>query len=493
MTTTTSSKHLWLELRPDYIDTNFEQVLSYLKSFKSNSDSEDTFYQTTLSLMRQRAQQLVEDESKKAIGEGEQTDRESDNFRIKLLCLYLITEKDTLNDTYKEAYFTLLFILARYARERNTSLTEQLVVLALEVLSCEKINNTGINWDHLNLSNFDLLIHNILSYHSLTDDPKRFVTFEKHGLLRANVGRVILSATNSESFRNGEKAMMPCISFLKDSMQVLDGRSNKIKQSEANNLPAIDAFTSDYVRRMAAVTPYVKTLKKYTVGDVLDVELISKGETLRVRTIDYDYEQIEGDLIINNSYKLLYYDMDNFRRYLNIGDQFPVKLQSSSERKGNKFSIDEEFKDCVVDELYKGNYGYSTVLAKLLSITTDKKGETRMAWWTKYGFPAYSPYVDGISVGEMAHIYLSDIGQDKYRHFINAEYDSPANAGETFDEEQSKKEAIRFFVYEKKEEEVTAEGNVILGENLPMQLCRLMYFYQRTIRGAAERYRILCT
>ena len=62
MATTISSKHLWLELRPDYIDANFEQVLSYLQSYRNNNKSEDSFYQTTLSLMRQRAQELVIEE-----------------------------------------------------------------------------------------------------------------------------------------------------------------------------------------------------------------------------------------------------------------------------------------------------------------------------------------------------------------------------------------------------------------------------------------------
>ena len=39
MATTISSKHLWLELRPDYIDANFEQVLSYLQSYRNNNKS----------------------------------------------------------------------------------------------------------------------------------------------------------------------------------------------------------------------------------------------------------------------------------------------------------------------------------------------------------------------------------------------------------------------------------------------------------------------
>ena len=493
MATTISSKHLWLELRPDYIDANFEQVLSYLQSYRNNNKSEDSFYQTTLSLMRQRAQELVLEESTMAIGEGERRNPERDNFHIKLLCLYLITEQDTLNCTFKEAYFTLLFNLARFAREKNVSITEQLVRLALEVISCESIKSTGITWEMFDFFSNDLLIHKILSGHSLIDDPKRFVTFEKHGLMRANVGKIQLSATNSEVFRAGESSMIPCISFLQESLQVLDSRSNKIKQSEYNSLAKIDEFANDFVKRQATVKPFTKKLRQYAAGEVVDVELVEKGETMRVRTVDPDYEVIEGDFFISNPDKLLYYKMDDFRLYLNIGDQFPVKIQSISDKGNSKFSVDEEFKNYVIDVIYKEDHHYKVVLAKLLDIVTNKYGKHQMVWWTEFGFPAYTDYEEGIVEGQMAHIELSDTGSDKYRHFVNAYYDSPALEGETFDEELSKKTNIQYFTYEEPLAVTAKNDDVTLGENLPMQLCRLLYFYQRTIRSAADRYRMLST
>lgn len=493
MSNTTPSKHLWLELRPDYIDANYDQVLAYLQSYRNNNKSEDTFYQTTLALLRQRAQELVIEESSRAIGEGEKHDAERDLFNIKLLCLYLLTERETSNETYKEAYFTLLFSLARFAREKNMSLAEQLVKLALEVISCESIRNTGVSWEIFDFFSIDLLIHKTLNEHSLIDDPKRFVTYEKRGVLRANLGKIILSATNIEGLKAGESTMIPCISFLQDSLQVLDNRSNKIKQSEYNSLSAIDSFTSDYIKRQATVKPFQKKLRQYAAGDVMDVELVSKGETLRVRTVDPEYEQIEGDFLISNPDKLLYYDLDDFRLYLNVGDQFPVKMQSFSEKGNSKFSIDDEFKNYVIDVIYKEDHHYKVVLARLMDTVTNKYGKKQMVWWTEFGFPAYTDFVEDISVGQMAHIELSDTGADKYRHFVNAYYDSSALEGETFDDELSKKTTIQYFTYDEPLSVSQTDDNVTLGENLPKQLCRLLYFYQRTIRSAADRYRILCT
>ena len=492
MAETKPSKHLWLELKPDYIDANFEQVLSYLQSFRNDNQSEDTFYRTTLDLMRQRAQELVQEESTRAIGDGERNDAERDSFHIRLLCLYLLTERDTRNATYKEAYFTLVFNLVRFAREKSLSDMEDLLRLALEIISCESIISTGITWDIFKLFSTDIVIRKILSGHSFADAPTHSVTFERHGTLRANKGRIQLSATNSEALKAGENSMAPCMSFLEDTLQVLDSKTNRIKQSENNSLVRINEFTSDFVARQAAVKPYMKILHKYAAGDNVDVELVAKEDTLRVRTIDPDYEPIEGDFLISNTEKLLYYKMDDFRLHLNVGDQFPVKIQAISEKGNSKFSVDEEFKDFVIDVIYKEDHPYQVVLARLMDIMTNKHGVQQMVWWTEFGFPAYTDYNDGISVGQYAHIELSDTGLDKYRHFVNAYYDSPAEEGETFDEEQSKKTIIRYFIYDEPASVEQTEG-MALGENLPMQLCRLMYFYQRTVRSAADRYRLLST
>lgn len=494
MKESTPSKHLWLELKPDYIDANFEQVLSYLESFRGSSDSQDTFYRTTLDLLRQRAKELVSYETTKAIGEGENIDKERDIFNIKLLCLYLLNEPEQSENTFKEAFFTLVFLLARCARNKSPEMLEELVCLDLKILSCESVESTGISWDIFKLFSTDLLSHRILNEHVLVDSPTRFVLFQNHGTLKANLGKVWIAPTNIDTLKIGESNMVQCLSFLHDSMQVLDVRSNKIKQSDYNNLEKIESFTDDYIQRQVSVKPSVKRVFKYSAGDSVDVELIYKGETLRVRTIDPDYETIEGDLVISNGDNVFhYYHMKDFHMYLHIGDQFPVKLQSYSEKGNSKFSINDEFKDYLIDDIYKRDNYYHSVLACLKDIIPNKKGEDKMLWWTELGFPAYTDYQSGLAKGQMAYIELSDTGTDRYRHYVNAYYDSEADEGETFDEEDSKRFSIEDFVYKNSFPLPEDVDDVELEETLPKQLCRLLYYYQKTLRSASDRYRLLST
>jgi len=486
------SKHLWLELKPDYIDANFQQVYEYLLSFRLNeARKDDTFYLTTLDLLRQRAQELVLEEAGRPVSAEEVPDRERDIFCSKLLSLYLVSEQNQDVPAYKEAFFTLLLHLARCAKDAAAA--EQLVRISLEVLSCEKVKTTGIGWDIFNLFSTDILAFKIINGYSLLDDPQRYVFLEKKGILRANVGKVLLAPVNWDALKASFSNMVPSLSFFQDSLLVLDAKSNRIKQGEANDIDKIEIFADDFAKRQASVRPVVRKLRQYAPGDVMDVELVSKGETLRVRTVDPDYETIEGDFLISNPDKMLYYTIDDFRLYLNVGDQFPVKMQSFSDKGNSKFSVDDEFKDYVVDVLYKEENNYKIALAKLMDTISNKYGKKQMIWWTEFGFPAYTDYEEGIENGQYCRIELSDTGTGPYKHFVNAYFDSVAKPGEIFDTDLTRKMTVGRFTYDDDAPVPSEDNDVELGVNLARQLCRMLYFYQRTIRSAVVRYRLLCT
>ena len=491
MNTESPSKHLWLELKPSYIDANFQPVYEYLLSFRGSDKKEDTFYQTTLDLLRQRAKELVVEEATRPVGAEETVDKERCVFISKILCLYLLNEPDYDNPTFKEAYFTLMFQLARCAKD--SAAAEQLVRIALQVLSCESIGSTGIGWDIFNLFSMDLLAFKVIKGCCLSDDRERYVYLENKGILLANVGQIVLAPWNRDTFKTSISNMVPGLSFFQTALEVMDAKTNKIKQGESDDLDKIEDYTNEFVRKQALVKPSVRKLKQYAPGEVVDVELISKEGGLRVCTVDPEYERIEGDLVIVSPDKFLYYSQLDLKLYLNVGDQFPLLLQNISDKGNSKFVIDDEFKNYVIDVLYKERNSYKVVLAKKMEDRTNKKGVTQSVWWTSLGFPAYTEYIDDVEVDGFAHIELSDTGVGQYKHFVNAYYDSPAKPGETFDVDLSKKSVIQCFTYSEALPEQESQSDVELSPYLASQLCRMLYFYQRTLRSAVMRYRLLCT
>ena len=49
-----SAMPLWLDIKKEYIDENFEGVLSYLQKRVKNTSLQDSFYQTTVNLLEDR-------------------------------------------------------------------------------------------------------------------------------------------------------------------------------------------------------------------------------------------------------------------------------------------------------------------------------------------------------------------------------------------------------------------------------------------------------
>jgi hypothetical protein len=55
-----SAMPLWLDIKKEYIDENFEGVLTYLHKRVKNVALQDIFYQTTVNLLDERVKSLIE-------------------------------------------------------------------------------------------------------------------------------------------------------------------------------------------------------------------------------------------------------------------------------------------------------------------------------------------------------------------------------------------------------------------------------------------------
>ena len=464
---------------PEYIDVNFNEVLDFIRN---NTDKNDQFYKKTISLLRDRIQQLVIEESNRPICSLDSLHKERDVFNVKLLCLYLLSESDNEHYLYKDALFSLITNLVRLSDSINEQ--ESLIKFSLQVLSCEKVNHLGKNclgWDIFSrLFSTDIVAHRLLNNHSLVDVPERVVFIENRGTLAANLGKVKVGAFNKVEFIDKESNLVPLLSFFEDSLAILDLKSNKLKQSESDSIGSIRQHTNDLIRRQNAVKKTNRAKKSLSLGDTVNVKLINRDTDLIVETISPDYETVSGKLIFEE--KMLFYIPDDFRRYMNIGDCFTATVVSSNGK--YTFSICDEFKDFLI--YFNPN---DEVLSKVMDIKTDKKGVTRVTWWTEWGFPAYTYYVEGLSIGQYAVISLLGTGKDQYKHYVNAEFVDFTD--DTFDESGTKASAIKEFVDQCDVRPVTS-NDIVLDNYLPLQLSRSLFIFQKFVRVATEKYRLLC-
>ena len=83
---------LWLELRKEYIDDNFEHLLPYLRE-RSSKLHEDVFYRKTIKLLQERVAELSQKLASVPIYE-KQEDSSTIVFNIRLLASYLLVSPD---------------------------------------------------------------------------------------------------------------------------------------------------------------------------------------------------------------------------------------------------------------------------------------------------------------------------------------------------------------------------------------------------------------
>ena len=93
MATTTNDVPLWLDIKTEYIDENFEKVLEYLKSGNKN----DAFYQTTIELLGKRVEEYLKTLKTRPAYFSENPSNYDKNklmFESRLVASYLLANKN---------------------------------------------------------------------------------------------------------------------------------------------------------------------------------------------------------------------------------------------------------------------------------------------------------------------------------------------------------------------------------------------------------------
>ena len=104
--TPSSSTPLWLDLRTEYIDDNFEKVVEYLR----NADKNDSFYKKTKELFEQRIEQLLEEMSNRSLY-ADPANKDTTLKAARMLAVYLLTHSHSAKFS-AEAFVALAKTLA---------------------------------------------------------------------------------------------------------------------------------------------------------------------------------------------------------------------------------------------------------------------------------------------------------------------------------------------------------------------------------------------
>lgn len=474
---TTEKTPLWLDLRKEYIDDNFEKLQTYLKECSTNKQK-DSFYSTTIDLLRERIEDLLGHLSVRPLYE-EDEDRKTLTFNVRLLATYLLADGE--NKFALPAYIAFMGEL----RTLNPRMSNSILKAVTGRLRHEKISNLGFNWHDLDKIGTDLFAYNVSTSAKFENPIKKPLVYSKYGTAFVSGTGLYLTNQSKEDtkklFNSGTNSIETEL-----GISLRTSASNKLKQSMEGSLVAMDEYTNDFMQQQAKVQnkkPVVRK-KDYAEGEEAIVQVKTKGSdgTIYVETVHPDFNKLSGYIKFEKE-SLVYYKTNTLYQYFNAGDYLTATVIDSEK---GIFSIDKQLVTFFVEDTRSEAAEENMFLSKLIDERPNMYG-----WINILGIAFYTANTGQYSRGEYAYLSVKNYGKGSYYGKIDAEIEEDTD--EQFDEKSARHDCIRAFaektqapVVEKPEEEMAELSPAVIR-----LLLRQIFEYQKTLLKPSDRFRLL--
>lgn len=468
---------LWLDLRKEYIDDNFEKLLCYLKDC-SLKKSQDAFYSTTINLLRERVGDLLSTLAVRPIYADEE-DRRQLTFNAKLLASYLLVD-----GSYTLALPAYIVFLGQL-RILNPRMSDSILKAMMDRLRYETIETLGFGWSDLEDIGTELFAYRVSTTVKFADPVTKPLVFTKHGtaiLSDKGLSLTCLSKADSQKlYKTGAHSVESRL-----GIALLTPPSEKLKQSSGNDLVAMDEFTNTFILQQSRVQEKKKVQfqKSYEEGEeaIVQIKAIDSDGTIHVETVDTNYKPIAG-VIKYEKASLVYYKTNTLYQCFHVGDYLTATLKNLGK---GFFSIDKQLIDFFVEDTRNYAAEDNMFLSKLI----DER-PTSYGWINSFGIAFYTSNTGQYSRGEFAVLSVKSYGKGDYYGKIDATIEERSE--EDFDEQIVRHDCIRAFA-ERTQPPAAPKTEEEMGELSPAiirLLLRQIFDYQKTLLKPSERFRVL--
>lgn len=465
---TKSQTPLWLDLKTDYIDENFDKVFDYI--YNNTIGTKDAFYDITIDLLEKRIDALIHEFHAQPLLQDEilTQDREKVEFIARLLGLYLLSVKSS-SKNYRSAFLLFAYTLA--------VLEPQLISLnficnALKYILAIQTGKSILEWKEIKSFNPSIVTYKFNTAIATNSGIPQSGSFEMLGTLKLSMKKLELSATSGSSLVT---SLSTSLSIMNDIIQVMSPKSEKLKQSESENIESIRKFTDQFI---ADQQKACRKLKNYAPGNYLDVRVIGKKNNhLQVVSIDPEYHQIRGEVKFAQNF--FFYNEMNFINVLNVDDEFEAEYLGDEvfdiKNTFSKWIKDEE--RCIINSIVK---------AKAVMITNKLIG-----WGTEDGYGVHTSLIEGVEIGDCADIRIQqmDVKDGIPTGWIYGVRECAID--EDIDFDAAKAEAISSYIYEDKKTSSTSSAPALSAEFVKTIYRFLVFGQQLCVANPTDRYKII--
>lgn len=474
---------IWLDIKTEYIDENFEKVLNYL----ANGNKNDAFYRTTVELLGKRV-----DEYQKALRQRPVNFSESSNYDIqrikfetRLIAASIMVDREPDSTRRKILYMLFLHSLSLIV---PIELSGDLLELMISNIIYKDEPRLLFGWE--DILNFEpqILAHKIINGDVFPNPTFADISFEGKGNLIIHEGSLCIAAMSQENLKLKSTQLTTSFNVIDDRLRLLTTKNAKLKQSDENDIESLEKYIKEFILEQSKVMkPKEKLKKTYSNGDALYmvVTACTFGKVL-VRSVDPEFETVEGSLDFSNQIYPTYY-ADDFYKSLSVGQTIDATM---TDYRKSLFSLKEGFTAHMIENVAVPYFEDDTkLLARVMKANEDSRGIMMLDWFTQDGLPIHTLYDDSYSPGDFGYIKIVSISEGKFYGFVMGEI--VGRTLESFDYVQAKKMAIKGFDFPEDEDDVTTAISLLDPQSIHT-LLDMMIRYQKTISKPTERFKVLC-
>ena len=480
MAQNTSQAPLWLDIKPQYIDENFERVVDYLQNQCSNVN--DSFYKATIALMEKRIQELLHEQFAMPMSREEALPVSDLTYAVRLLAVYLLlgTEKCTGNTGWFAQVYVLMLknLLPLVSKDTSTDF----IMLAIEALNGKISTKMPYGWGEVRSFAPDIFSYKIINLTTKVPASGN-ASYQNKGFLDFDKGCINILPFSKQAAARLQ--LVPSITAFSDKFALLSGKNDKVKQTELGNIDALEDFTRSFISSQRGVAVQAKRLKVYEDKDSFKVRVVGKeGFKVKLQSIDPEFEPVTGYLSCEGLLKLGFCDYD-FYYNLEVDDILKV-----TKKKGACLDISDDVKSYLVEDKAQITDQYAAVVT---SIVQDSKGQDKIYMWTQDGFPVQclrDPECEvDVKEGDFVNVMVTGHGKGNYYGVVNVRINGVSET--QVDRAQAISDFVESIVYDTYSEPENASDSEISPIAIK-SLASMLLIHQRNLSQPSERYRLLC-
>lgn len=474
---------IWLDLKKEYVDDNFDALVRYLHNSMGKKDS---FLTITQRLVSERTDGLLQEISSRPLYADDE-ELQKIEFNVRLLATYLLTFPEAPNR------IRVMVALIHEMRNLSPKNAEGLMSVMAKCLTHRQIESLGFTYSDISTFRREIFAHKLCSEGGVkfADPVTAPATYDNKGRLwQTETG---LTITAPGAWKNKET-----LRSLVSNMELGIGcrmATPKIDQLDSTtSIPQLSAFTETFLEAQNLPFAQPKNVRpSYAKDDVATFEIISLSENaIMVESVDPAYKKLKAKAVFRYQ-AICGLSTDTLWKFFYVGDRIKATV---IDPESGEVSFEDELKECLV-EATRDQYPAGSEIYAKLKVTAH--GPIKYNIWLAENGVSLSTYPDSeYEINDLARLRIVNYEYSKNYGKINAEPieqitedDFFEEFGEMFNDQQFRKEAIGLFVESTPEIEshpVDAEDSVKLDEELLPLVLRVLYTHQRTLPKPLSRF-----